>query len=257
MIKVLDKSFAILEEIIAATPQPLGPLALAKKLGLNRTTCSRILRMLLDAGYIVQVSRQAGYAAGPRIVTLNNMAQYQSRLLAKAAPMVDQLAGTIGDSVLISQVCRGKRYVLYHRNGNPDREIRLNQPAFDDLYCDGALRRHPGECRAVPGVPDAEGCTGRPGENPPGGRISHPRPLAGDLCRAALRQPALSRRTGLLHAGEPVPAGPRTAGVETASRCRIGAFGCVISYQHNRIGGNLSWIVSQKSVPSNRCTPRR
>ena len=43
MIKVLDKSFAILEEIIAATPQPLGPLALAKKLGLNRTTCSRIL----------------------------------------------------------------------------------------------------------------------------------------------------------------------------------------------------------------------
>ena len=49
--------------------------------------------------------------------------------------MVDQLAGTIGDSVLISQVCRGKRYVLYHRNGNPDREIRLNQPAFDDLYC--------------------------------------------------------------------------------------------------------------------------
>ena len=72
MIKVLDKSFAILEEIIAATPQPLGPLALAKKLGLNRTTCSRILRMLLDAGYIVQISRQAGYAAGPRIVTLNN-----------------------------------------------------------------------------------------------------------------------------------------------------------------------------------------
>ena len=135
MIKVLDKTFAILEEIVRSTPEPVGPLALSERLGLNRTTCSRILRMLLDAGYIVQVSRQAGYAAGPRIVTLNNMAQYQSRLLAKAAPMVDQLAGKIGDSVLISQVCRGKRYVLYHRNGNPDREIRLNQPAFDDLYC--------------------------------------------------------------------------------------------------------------------------
>lgn len=134
MIKVLDKSFAILEEIIAATPQPLGPLALAKKLGLNRTTCSRILRMLLESGYIVQVSRQAGYAAGPRIVTLNNMAQYQSRLLKRAVPVVDHLAETVGDSVLISQVRRGKRYVLYHRNCNPDREIRLNQPAFDDLY---------------------------------------------------------------------------------------------------------------------------
>lgn len=134
MIKVLDKSFAILEEIIASTPQPLGPLALAKKLGLNRTTCSRILRMLLEAGYIVQVSRQAGYAAGPRIVTLNNMAQYQSRLLTRAIPVVDQLAETVGDSVLISQVCRGKRYVLYHRNCNPAREVRLDRPAYDDLY---------------------------------------------------------------------------------------------------------------------------
>ena len=82
MIKVLDKTFAILEEIVRSTPEPVGPLALSERLGLNRTTCSRILRMLLESGYIIRVSRQAGYRAGPRIVTLNNMAEYQAELLA-------------------------------------------------------------------------------------------------------------------------------------------------------------------------------
>ena len=135
--------------------------------------------------------------------------------------MVDQLAERIGDSVLISQVCRGKRYVLYHRNCNPDREIRLNQPAFDDLYYTATgvvemawLPRNgrwsfTTPCRRMPfrfRIPEADGCAGRFGENPSGGWISRPRPLAGDLCRAALRQPELSRRTGLLHAGEPVQA---------------------------------------------------
>ena len=255
MIKVLDKSFAILEEIIAATPQPLGPLALAKKLGLNRTTCSRILRMLLDAGYIVQISRQAGYAAGPRIVTLNNMAQYQSRLFSKAVPMVDQLAERIGDSVLISQVCRGKRYVLYHRNCNPDREIRLNQPAFDDLYytATGVV-----EMAWLPAERAMELYDAMPADAVPFPEFRKRTdvPDALEKIRREGGYRALDRWPGL-HAGEPVQAGAGTAGVEAALRCRIGAFGCVIGYQHNRIGGNLSWIVSQKSVPSNRCTPHR
>ena len=136
--------------------------------------------------------------------------------------MVDQLAERIGDSVLISQVCRGKRYVLYHRNCNPDREIRLNQPAFDDLYytatgvvemawlpAERAMELYdamPADAVPFPEFRKRTDVPGRFGENPSGGWISRPRPLAGDLCRAALRQPELSRRTGLLHAGEPVQA---------------------------------------------------
>ncbi len=134
MIKVLDKTFAILEEIVRSTPHPIGPLALSEKLGLNRATCSRIIRMLLDSGYIIRVSRQAGYMAGPRIVTLNNMAEYQAELLKKAIPAVDRLAEAVRDSVFISQVCGGMRYVLYHRNCNPDHVIHLNQLAYNDVY---------------------------------------------------------------------------------------------------------------------------
>ena len=99
MIKVLDKTFGILEEIIKATPHPMGPMALAEALELNRATCSRILKMLLDSGYIIQVSRQAGYVAGPRILTLNNMAMFQSKLMKKALPVIDRAAEAVQDSV--------------------------------------------------------------------------------------------------------------------------------------------------------------
>ena len=64
MIKVLDKTFGILEEIIKATPHPMGPMALAEALELNRATCSRILKMLLDSGYIIQVSRRRDMSRG-------------------------------------------------------------------------------------------------------------------------------------------------------------------------------------------------
>lgn len=134
MIKVLDKTFGILEAIVRATPHPMGPMALAETLNLNRATCSRILKMLLDSGYIVQVSRQAGYAAGPRILTLSNMAMFQSALLEKAIPVIDRTAEAVRDSVLISQIYAGERYVLYHRNCNPDRRIRLAAPSFQDIY---------------------------------------------------------------------------------------------------------------------------
>ena len=43
---VIDKAFGILEEIISSSPEPCLPTPLAEKLGLNRATCSRILKQL-------------------------------------------------------------------------------------------------------------------------------------------------------------------------------------------------------------------
>ncbi len=131
---ILDKNLAVLEEIVRSTPHPVSPLALSERLGIKRATCSRILKMLLESGYIIRVSRQAGYMAGPRIVTLNNMAQFQSELLKKAIPAVDRLAEAVRDSVFISQVYGGFRYVLYHKNCNPEHVIHLNQMAYEDVY---------------------------------------------------------------------------------------------------------------------------
>ena len=62
------------------------------------------------------------------------MAMFQSALLKKAVPVIDRTAEAVRDSVLISQIYAGERYVLYLRNCNPDRTIRLAAPSFHDIY---------------------------------------------------------------------------------------------------------------------------
>ncbi len=134
MIKVMDKTFAILEEIVISSPEPLPPLELSRRLQLNRATCSRLLKLLLDSGYILQVSRQKGYVPGPKILTLSNMAAFQQNLLSVARGVIDRCAEELQNSVQIAQLYNGKRYILYCRNCNPRRNIRLNRLSFDDLF---------------------------------------------------------------------------------------------------------------------------
>ncbi len=134
MIKVIDKTFGVLEAIVAASPQPVAPTKLAKTLGLTVSTVSHILKMLLDSGYILQVSRQAGYVAGPKLPVLSNMANFEGALLSAARPLVDRVAQSIQETVLISRIYGDLRYVLYLKNGNPARAIRPTRAGSDDLY---------------------------------------------------------------------------------------------------------------------------
>ncbi|OQA81873.1 MAG: Pectin degradation repressor protein KdgR [Lentisphaerae bacterium ADurb.Bin242] len=150
MIKVMDKTFAILEEIVISSPEPLPPLELSRRLRLNRATCSRLLKLLLDSGYILQVSRQKGYVPGPKILTLSNMAAFRKNLLAVARPVIDRCAEALQNSVQIAQLYNGKRYILYYRNCNPRRVIRLDRLSFDDLFFTATglmlvAHREPGE----------------------------------------------------------------------------------------------------------------
>lgn len=134
MIKVLDKTFAILEEIVKAVPSPVTPLEIAEKLSLNRPTCSRIIRTLVDSGYVIQVSRQAGYTAGPKILTLNNMAAFQNKLLQAAVPVAEKIAAEFKDAAMITQVWQQERYILHLANRNPVRKIRLKNLSYNDVY---------------------------------------------------------------------------------------------------------------------------
>lgn len=134
MIKVLNKAFQVLEAVVQSAPAPVGPKKLAEKLRLTVPTCSHILKMLLENGYVLQVSRQAGYVPGPKLLALHNMAEFEAPLLAAARPIVDSIARNLRDTVLLSRVYGSLRYVLYLKNGNPNRIIRVPRPGSPDLY---------------------------------------------------------------------------------------------------------------------------
>lgn len=133
MIKVLDKIFQVLETVISESPTPVTPLWIATKLGMNRPTCSRILKDLTDAGYLMHVSRQAGYTAGPRAYTFAKTAKYKPSFLDKAIPYVKNCARTLAQSALICERRGAERYVLHHSNFSP-LNIRINQLSYHDLF---------------------------------------------------------------------------------------------------------------------------
>ncbi len=134
MIKVLDKAFSILETIVLNSPRPMRISVLAEQFGINNATCARIIRDLTDAGYVIQISRQEGYAAGPRALTFANAVQYRPALLEAAAPRVDETARAFSASVLLTERQGSLRYVLLHRNESPRLMIRLTELAFHDLF---------------------------------------------------------------------------------------------------------------------------
>lgn len=134
MIKVLDKTFGVLEAVVLASPEPVGLANLAEKLQINKATCSRIIRELVDAGYLQQISRQAGYIAGPRVQAIGMRVGQGNRLIETATPIVYACANRTGQSVLLSTLNQGQRYILIHHNCNPTMRINLSQLSFDDAY---------------------------------------------------------------------------------------------------------------------------
>lgn len=134
MIKVLDKTFAILEAIVLNSPRPMRISVLAERFGINNGTCARIIRDLADAGYVIQVSRQEGYAAGPRALAFGNAVNYRPVLLDAARPVMETTAREFSASVLLAERQGNLRYVLLHCNESPRLAIRLASLAFDDLF---------------------------------------------------------------------------------------------------------------------------
>ena len=132
MIKVLNKSFAILEEIVLASPTPVQLGVLAEKLNLNKATCSRIIGDLVAAGYIVQVSRMAGYVAGPRAHAFKIHTSYKDDLMREAEPIVKECAEKVGQSILLVELHHLQRYILCHHNYNPRMNIRITKMAYSD-----------------------------------------------------------------------------------------------------------------------------
>lgn len=134
MIKVLDKTFAILEKLALASPHPCRIGELAKQFGINTATCSRILKELVEAGYAIRVSRLEGYAAGPRAWTFASQVRYRERLIGIADPVIRRTASALEASVLLAERNGKERYILLHHNGCRKLDIVLGQLSFHDLF---------------------------------------------------------------------------------------------------------------------------
>lgn len=134
MIKVLHKAFTLLE-LIGHSPETAQSLTeLSEAADLNQPTTARILKDLVDQGYVEQVSRSKGYILGPMAYQISSQGEYKSGLLEVAKPLITACAREVKQSVLLSTAGNGRRYILFHENHNPNMNIKIVGFYFHDFF---------------------------------------------------------------------------------------------------------------------------
>lgn len=133
MIKVLKKTFNILE-LIAEREDAVFSGEIARTLDLNLPTCSRILKDLAEMGYVEQVAAKKGYILGPASYNLSAKKSYRRNLTEIVDPMTKECAFSIMESVLFTILKDTKRYILSHHNGNPEVQVIIDKPFYEDAY---------------------------------------------------------------------------------------------------------------------------
>ena len=83
-IKVLNKTFDLLELIRERFPEPVLPGEAAAGLGIPRSTCVRLMKLLTGKGYLEQLSPRKGYSVGPILYLLGSGECYHQRLTIHA-----------------------------------------------------------------------------------------------------------------------------------------------------------------------------
>ena len=97
--QTLDRGLAILEQVAL---QPMQRSEIAALLGLSRSTSFRLVKRLVELGFLSQ-ARDGRLQAGSKLMQLGAVATSQSDLIATAAPHLNALASTTGCSAFLGR----------------------------------------------------------------------------------------------------------------------------------------------------------
>lgn len=120
----IDRAFEILDLLGESSPT-VSPEQIAETLDLSRSTTYRYLRVLCNAGLLVQLSR-GNYSLGPRIVELERKIQISDPMTSVGNRIMPQRARAVPDSVMILCGLWGDRVLcLRQENSDPSGEAPL------------------------------------------------------------------------------------------------------------------------------------
>ena len=137
MIKVLHKAFEIIQ-CISESGGAMLPSNIADAIGINQATCVRILRDLIDLGYLEQLGPRQGYCLsmqGWAVFSRNPMIE---RLLAEGSPLISQYAQDTQQCFFLSTINNLRRYTIFFRNCHPHFHLVPQKVAYDDCHITAA-----------------------------------------------------------------------------------------------------------------------
>ena len=114
----MEKALSIL---LAFTPHnhPMGTLELSHKLGIHKSTVSRLLHLLNDHGFLQQNSDTRKYMLGRAAAEIGNAAlrSLNHEMVTIAQPYLNALCEAVGESVALEVVSGADVLLAYHCEG--------------------------------------------------------------------------------------------------------------------------------------------
>src|SRR5690242_3222130 len=97
----VTRALALLDEL-AASDAPLGVSELARRIGVNPSTASRLLGTLERGGYVTRSDGGGPYRLGLKLVTLADRALARLDVRAVARPSLEALVAQTGETATLS-----------------------------------------------------------------------------------------------------------------------------------------------------------
>lgn len=132
-IKVLNKTFDLLELVRMYSPHPVLPGEAAERLEIPRSTCVRLLKLLTEKGYLEQLSPRKGYTVGPLLYLLGNNDCYRHRLTIHAKTLLETLSREYKCSMQLFMRWGNCRLILCGFNGDDLLNLELKTIRRYDL----------------------------------------------------------------------------------------------------------------------------
>jgi IclR family acetate operon transcriptional repressor len=100
-VEAVERALAILD-VLAETAEALGTNEIARRSGINASSVSRVLATLVAGGYVAHDEATGRYRLGLRLVQLGNLAVAGLGLREVAAPELQELVRTTGETATLS-----------------------------------------------------------------------------------------------------------------------------------------------------------
>ncbi|HEY9522294.1 MAG TPA: IclR family transcriptional regulator [Thermopolyspora sp.] len=102
MSKAAERTLVLLEQVARAST-PCGLLEIAGKAGLDKTTCSRLLTLLVARGWLVRDAETKKYSVGPTFVGTAMSASLPDQIRLHFFPLLQELREASGETVSLQR----------------------------------------------------------------------------------------------------------------------------------------------------------
>jgi DNA-binding IclR family transcriptional regulator len=119
----LTKGLDIIE-LLAARGRPMALREVAEELGRSKNELFRMVHVLIERGYLVREGAE-GLALTDKLFEIGLKTPRTRDLVALATPMIQALAGELGQSVHLVVANRGETVVIASASGSPDVNFSL------------------------------------------------------------------------------------------------------------------------------------